>query len=420
MRISKHVFFSSLFLVGLYTTACPTDPGVPITPSEPTQEPCDWLDNDDDGIIDEGCFTPTETPPSTVVPTYSQTLPSGTETASPTQEPTFLLTSTPPPVTSTIEPTIASTPSMLVEVDEDRDGWTKCHDDYDEDHITCDCNDKDPQVHPDAPETCDGIDNNCDGEKEYSSYYPFPELTAIYWDRDEDGFGDTDDVFVWVCDPDFWDKNSDLSMKGGDCDDTNSLVNPDAHEVYYNDYHPGSGMIACDDGLDNDCSGKADLDDPVCQDSDQDTIPDGVDYMFPCDLDDDGSNEAACFRSDIAWYGPWSEDACVQQKRPYTNLSLEDINEIQSVSWAGTYVDVCPIYPTELGNQDWSAISLLDVLGYWEVNEDNCGSWVRMDLDTYCIDWLDPLCTNATSFIDGCQSVGYALSFMFDGENVSP
>lgn len=39
--------------------------------------------------------------------------------------------------------------------DDDRDGFSE---------VDGDCDDTNSQVHPDAPERCDGRDNNCDGK----------------------------------------------------------------------------------------------------------------------------------------------------------------------------------------------------------------------------------------------------------------
>ena len=59
-------------------------------------------------------------------------------------------------------------------VDADNDG-------YGEDW---DCDDNDANVFPSNTETCDGIDNNCDG-------YIDEDLTVLYYaDDDGDGFGD--------------------------------------------------------------------------------------------------------------------------------------------------------------------------------------------------------------------------------------
>lgn len=98
-----------------------------------------------------------------------------------------------------------------------------------------DCNDDNAAINPAAEEVCgDGIDNNCDlvTDEVFEMYY---------YDEDDDGYGTTDGATAFnSCGtvPDGW------VAVAGDCDDTNPAINPGAVEV-------------CD-GLDNDCDGDID------------------------------------------------------------------------------------------------------------------------------------------------------------------
>ncbi len=95
-----------------------------------------------------------------------------------------------------------------------------------------DCNDLDASVNPDATESCNGTDDDCDGEIDEG------ELLTAYTDLDGDGFG-ADDSLVEVC------AFSDTYVENrGDCDDSDASVNPDATEV-------------CN-GVDDNCEGKVD------------------------------------------------------------------------------------------------------------------------------------------------------------------
>ncbi len=142
-------------------------------------------------------------------------------------------------------------------VDDDADSLVDCVDpecadscdfDYDgylnQDHGGDDCDDTNPDVNPDAREVCNGVDDECDGLADDADPDVDPAtLTAWYRDQDVDGFGYYLDAPEWAClGP------VDTAPNSSDCDDGNPDVNSAAVEV-------------CD-GLDNDCDGLRDDQDP--------------------------------------------------------------------------------------------------------------------------------------------------------------
>ncbi len=107
-----------------------------------------------------------------------------------------------------------------------------------DDHIELggDCDDGDPAVNPDAGEVCNGIDDDCDGAVDDDA----EDAERWYEDLDGDGFGNRA-TLVWACE-----QPSGHSATGGDCDDGDPAVSPDAGEV-------------CN-GIDDDCDGITDND----------------------------------------------------------------------------------------------------------------------------------------------------------------
>ncbi|MCB9760113.1 MAG: FG-GAP repeat protein [Alphaproteobacteria bacterium] len=95
-----------------------------------------------------------------------------------------------------------------------------------------DCNDGNEGVFPGADEYCDGIDNDCDAVADEGG-----ALDASEWWVDEDGDSYGGEGSTLACN-----QPSGYAPLDGDCDDTESGVNPGAVEV-------------CRDGLDNDCDG---------------------------------------------------------------------------------------------------------------------------------------------------------------------
>lgn len=82
-----------------------------------------------------------------------------------------------------------------------------------------DCNDERDDVSPSAEEVCDLVDNDCDDAVD--------EDLAIQWfrDADNDGYGVTEDAIEDCQEP------SGYVPLDGDCDDENPLVNPGAEDL---------------------------------------------------------------------------------------------------------------------------------------------------------------------------------------------
>ncbi len=129
--------------------------------------------------------------------------------------------------------------------DSDGDGvldlWDNCPNDFNRNQLdsdgdnhgnVCDCSPFNANIYPNAPEVCDGVDNDCDGVvDEWLKVYQ-------YRDADGDGFGNPfRRAFACPGTPYY-------ATRGGDCDDNNGNTYPGAAEV-------------CDN-IDNDCDGSID------------------------------------------------------------------------------------------------------------------------------------------------------------------
>ena len=157
-------------------------------------------------------------------------------------------------------------------IDEDGDGAP----------ASVDCDDTDATSFPGAEEVCDGADNDCDGTVDNDA----TDAATFFADVDGDGFGDDAATTTGCALP------TGYSVLGGDCDDADPTYHPGASEadctdpadyncdgsVGYADVD-GDGHAACEDcddadaavndaaaetcnGIDDDCDGLADSDDP--------------------------------------------------------------------------------------------------------------------------------------------------------------
>lgn len=142
-----------------------------------------------------------------------------------------------------------------------------------------DCDDRDEDSYPGAPEACDSRDNDCDGGIDEE-----PTLGPVWYpDQDEDGFGDASAGVVACVAP------VGLLSQGGDCDDTDPR------------FHPGAEESDCADPSDYNCDGSVGLADadgdgaPACADCDDgDPLrsPTFIEVCDPWDRDEDCSGRA--------------------------------------------------------------------------------------------------------------------------------
>ena len=107
--------------------------------------------------------------------------------------------------------------------------------------IADDCDDSDPDMHPEAPEQCNDVDDDCDGVVDDD-----PELVTWHLDLDGDGFGDPNVEQESCLRPEGYVSNA------ADCDDDAPEVSPIAPEICNHMDDSCSGVI--DDGPQMECA----------------------------------------------------------------------------------------------------------------------------------------------------------------------
>jgi large repetitive protein len=138
-------------------------------------------------------------------------------------------------------------------IDEDGDGWgdvaiEACEAPEGSVSFDGDCDDTDPTVNPDAEETCNETDDDCDGSIDEGL------AQTYYVDLDGDGYGNPGAEPKTACSlPEGYVENPN------DCDDTSGIISPDSEEM-------------CN-GADDNCDGR---------------IDEGVSTMLYPDTDGDG------------------------------------------------------------------------------------------------------------------------------------
>ena len=219
-----------------------------------------------------------------------------------------------------------------------------------------DCDDSNSEVHPQAAEVCDLVDNNCNDLIDDEAI----DVSLWFADDDGDGYG-LDGTEFEACFP-----NTNVVEIGGDCDDSNSDIHPDAEEI-------------CD-GIDNNCDGILD--------------PEEGQNLWFADNDGDGFGDAnvslmACIQpTDYVDNGDDCDDTdpnlIVLSNGDCNFLSCQHRLDVDPSTVSGTYTlypdGQNPVIINCVIRSDGGWMEILDA----DYSQDSCpGEWVSTD-GQYC------------------------------------
>jgi hypothetical protein len=247
-------------------------------------------------------------------------------------------------------------------VDNDGDGYAVCAGNctLPSDKMCGDCDDSNPDIHPGATENCgDGIDKNCDGEV-------LAPGGTCFWTNVPAGKCPTPSVYT------------------GNCDDGLTCADPGTYVGEVENL--GNGQT-CFDGIDNDCNGKTDLEEPACQTAE---VCDG--------LDNDGDG--------VIDNGLYFTDATGQQKAVGEDctVGLGACERTGKVICGPLKTPICSVDP---GQPKLEALSMGDTCS--DGIDNNCDGLVD-NADPYCqLVASAEICDGIDNDLDGVIDNGFTF-----------
>jgi len=260
-----------------------------------------------------------------------------------------------------------------------------------------DCDDADPSVGPEADESCNGIDDDCDGEIDENDAI---DATTWYYDRDGDAWGDAG-LSTVACEA-----PSGTVAVDGDCDDLDDAASPDRTEV-------------CDD-IDNDCDGTIDESDAAdaltyLRDADGDGFADGdeafgvVGCTVPSGYLEVASGDSVdCDDGDGAVY-PGATETC-NDLDDDCDGTIDESDATDALTW---YADVDG---DGHGDADASTVACEAPSGYVSTSDD-CDDSAALALPggTEICDGLDNDCDGLTDDTSATDAPTWYLDYDADG-----